>query len=329
VLAATNADLEKRVTEGRFREDLFYRLNVIPLTVPTLRERPEDILTLAEAFLAYFNQTRPKPFLGFTAEGKAALKAHPWPGNVRELRNAVERAVILCSGDRIGSGDLPGRIGPDRTAPAIGDRVPLAEIEEQNIRRILANTASLQEAAEVLGIDQATLWRRHACCSALLFTETVELQKGGSRPMTLKKKLLTGYGVIFILMGLVVAWAGRAHPCHLSERGVHPVFSSAGDLRPAPQPQRRDHVRRQPGGGMGGQSGHFLHGAGGGGPDRGHGVQRAVGGTDRPAGPGLHGGLPEDLGGGLHGGSAGGNNRRAGPPGRGVQPNVRPARPIS
>jgi len=153
------------VADGRFREDLFYRLNVIPLTVPPLRERPEDIPPLAGAFLAHFNGTRPKPLLGFTADGEAALKAHPWPGNVRELRNAVERAVILCGGDRIGPGDLPGRIGADRAgsgrdAPAIGDRVSLAEIEEQHIRRVIAGTGSLQEAADVLGIDQATLWRR-------------------------------------------------------------------------------------------------------------------------------------------------------------------------
>ncbi len=160
IVAATNADLEGRVADGRFREDLFYRLNVIALTVPPLRERPEDIPPLAAAFLAHFSQTHHKPLLAFTAEGEAALKAHPWPGNVRELRNAIERAVILCGGDRIGAGDLPGPIVPDPAGPAIGDRVSLAEIEEQHIRRVIANTGSLQEAADVLGIDQATLWRR-------------------------------------------------------------------------------------------------------------------------------------------------------------------------
>ncbi len=160
IVAATNADLEGRVADGRFREDLFYRLNVISLTVPPLRERPEDIPPLAGAFLAHFSQTNHKPLRGFTAEGEAALEAHPWPGNVRELRNAVERAVILCGGDRIGAGDLPGHIAPARAVPAIGDRLPLAEIEEQHIRRVIADTGSLQEAADVLGIDQATLWRR-------------------------------------------------------------------------------------------------------------------------------------------------------------------------
>ncbi len=160
IIAATNADLEQRVAEGRFREDLFYRLNVIALTVPPLRERPEDILPLAADFLAHFSRANHKPLFGFTAEGEAALKAHPWPGNVRELRNAVERAVILCGGDRIGAGDLPGHIVPDPAGPAIGDRVTLAEIEEQHLRRVIADTGSLQEAADVLGIDQATLWRR-------------------------------------------------------------------------------------------------------------------------------------------------------------------------
>jgi NtrC-family two-component system response regulator AlgB len=85
---------------------------------------------------------------------------HAWPGNVRELRNAIERAVILGSGEDIGKRDLPETIVPAASTPAIGDRVPLSAIEELHIRRIMANTSSLQEAADVLGIDQATLWRR-------------------------------------------------------------------------------------------------------------------------------------------------------------------------
>lgn len=160
ILAATNADLESRVAGGRFREDLFYRLNVIRLTIPPLRERPEDILPLARDFLAHFSRTNHKALLGFTAEAGELLTRHAWPGNVRELRNAVERAAILGTGRWIGRADLPGNIVPAPAVPAIGDRVPLSAVEALHIRRVMASTASLQEAAEVLGIDQATLWRR-------------------------------------------------------------------------------------------------------------------------------------------------------------------------
>lgn len=160
IIAATNVDLQKRVAEGRFREDLFYRLNVISLTVPPLRSRPEDILPLAMDCLAYFGRANRKRMLGFTDEAQLALTSHPWPGNVRELRNAVERAVILSCGDMIGRADLPESVVPADTAPKIGDPVSLAAIEELHIRRVLAASASLQTAADVLGIDQATLWRR-------------------------------------------------------------------------------------------------------------------------------------------------------------------------
>jgi NtrC-family two-component system response regulator AlgB len=160
IIAATNADLEKRVTEGRFREDLFYRLNVISLTVPPLRERPEDIMTLAMDFLTYFDRANHKSILGFTDEAVEMLMGYTWPGNVRELRNAVERAVILGRGEQISQNDLPENVAPGGATPAIGDMVPLSTIEELHIRSVMANTSSLQEAADVLGMDQATLWRR-------------------------------------------------------------------------------------------------------------------------------------------------------------------------
>lgn len=160
VIAATNADIEKRVTEGLFREDLFYRLNVISFTLPPLRERPEDILPLALDFLGYFCRTNHKSILGFSEEASERLGRYAWPGNVRELRNTVERAVILGGGQQISEKDLPENIAPAPSAPAIGDMVPLSALEELHIRRVLANTSSLQEAADVLGIDQATLWRR-------------------------------------------------------------------------------------------------------------------------------------------------------------------------
>jgi len=160
IIAATNADLEQRVNEGGFREDLFYRLNVISLTIPPLRERSEDILPLAMDFLAHFCRVNHKSIIGFSEEAEQSLMRYVWPGNVRELRNTIERAVILGSGQRIGQADFPGNITPADDAPAIGDMVPLATIEELHIRRVMANTSSLQEAADVLGIDQATLWRR-------------------------------------------------------------------------------------------------------------------------------------------------------------------------
>lgn len=160
ILAATNANLEERVAEGRFREDLFYRLNVISLTLPPLRERPEDIMPLAHEFVAFFCRANHKALTGFTEEASSALQSYGWPGNVRELRNAVERAVILGRGERIGKEDLPESLAPLRRSVEVGDKVPLSVIEEQHIRRIIASTSSLQEAADILGIDQATLWRR-------------------------------------------------------------------------------------------------------------------------------------------------------------------------
>ena len=160
IIAATNADLEMRVTRGVFREDLFYRLNVISLTIPPLRERPEDIMALAMEFLTHFCRTNHKMFLGFTGETEVFLLNYPWPGNVRELRNIIERAVILGNGERIGIGDLPGNIVPAAIVPSIGDHVPLSNIEELHIRRVMVSAASLQEAADILGIDQATLWRK-------------------------------------------------------------------------------------------------------------------------------------------------------------------------
>jgi NtrC-family two-component system response regulator AlgB len=160
IIAASNADLERLVTEGRFREDFFYRLNVISLTIPPLRERPEDIMQLAMDFLAYFCRTNHKSILGFTEEASKMLKSYVWPGNVRELRNTIERAVILGCGEEISKNDLPDNIAPASNTPAIGDMAPLSAIEELHIRRVLAKTSSLQEAADVLGMDQATLWRR-------------------------------------------------------------------------------------------------------------------------------------------------------------------------
>jgi two-component system, NtrC family, response regulator AlgB len=160
IIAATNVNLERAVTEGRFREDLFYRLNVIQIEIPPLRERPDDVVVLADKLLAFYGRNNHRFFIGFTEEALQALRQYRWPGNIRELSNVVERAAILCHTDRVGIECLPTTLLPSQMTPNIGDPVTIEKIEEQHIRRILATTKSLQEAADTLGIDQATLWRR-------------------------------------------------------------------------------------------------------------------------------------------------------------------------
>jgi NtrC-family two-component system response regulator AlgB len=160
IMAASNVDMELAVREGRFREDLFYRLNVISIEIPPLRERPEDVAALAERMLAFFGRVNHRSFLGFTPEALQALQRYRWPGNLRELSNVVERAAILCRSDRVGLECLPAGLWPGDPSPRIGDPVTIDKIEEQHIRRVLANSKSLAEAAALLGIDQATLWRR-------------------------------------------------------------------------------------------------------------------------------------------------------------------------
>jgi two-component system, NtrC family, response regulator AlgB len=160
LITATNIDLEQAVAGGRFREDLFYRLNVIQIEIPPLRERQDDIASLARRLLSFFGRANHRLFKGFTDDALQALKGYSWPGNIRELRNVIERAAILCPADTVGSEYLPNGIASDEALPQLGDPVPLKQIEEQHIRRVLASTKSLQDAADVLGIDQATLWRK-------------------------------------------------------------------------------------------------------------------------------------------------------------------------
>jgi NtrC-family two-component system response regulator AlgB len=161
LIAATNRDLEQEVRAGRFREDLFYRLNVIEVTVPPLRQRPTDLLPLAEHLLEHFARRTGKALDGFTPAAREALVRHRWPGNVRELRNVVERGVLLCKGRVLDIGDLPASVispGPGRVG--VGEGVTLEELEVEHIRRVLAGSASLEEAARKLGIDSTTLYRK-------------------------------------------------------------------------------------------------------------------------------------------------------------------------
>ena len=160
MIAATNVDLEAASRDGRFREDLLYRINVVQIDLPPLRERPEDIPDLADRFVAELR--RGKTVDGFTDEAQAALRSYSWPGNVRELRNVIERALILCRGGQIGVEHLPASFASTRADSeiAVGDSVSLDRLEETHIRRVLARAKSLDQAAEILGIDVATLWRR-------------------------------------------------------------------------------------------------------------------------------------------------------------------------
>jgi NtrC-family two-component system response regulator AlgB len=133
---------------------------VIQIVLPPLRERQDDIAPLAERLLQFFGSANHRHLLGFSEEALNALRNHVWPGNIRELRNIVEHAAIMCRGDRVGLEHLPDALRPRSVVTQLGDPVDLETIEEQHIRRVLASVKSLQEAADILGIDQATLWRR-------------------------------------------------------------------------------------------------------------------------------------------------------------------------
>lgn len=165
VIAATNRDLTEGVKEGRFREDLLYRLNVITLELPPLRERPSDVIRLAENYLAFFTNQCGKRLRGFSDKARDALMHSRWPGNLRQLRNAIERAVILSSGEWIEPGDFPAPVGnsidhgtPPRMEP--GAAISLKELEEAHIRGVVDRAKTLEEAARILGIDSATLYRK-------------------------------------------------------------------------------------------------------------------------------------------------------------------------
>ncbi len=158
IIAATNQDLEQLVRDKRFREDLYYRLNVIEIRVPPLRERQSEIIALAEHLIARSAEVHHKPALKLSEEARAALLAYSWPGNVRELRNVIERAVVLSRGDAIALSDLPDRVlgGTRRDDQGL----TLEELERKHIQSVLEQAVTLEEAADMLGINVATLWRK-------------------------------------------------------------------------------------------------------------------------------------------------------------------------
>jgi len=161
VVAATNSDLEELVQENMFRQDLFFRLHVVELYLPPLRERPEDIQLIAENYLAKFSRVNNKMIKGIDDQALDALQAYPWPGNIRELINVIERGTILLKKDRLTLKDLPSHITNYKSeTPGTRNMQTLSEVEKSHIKEVLLHTSSIEEAARVLGIDPATLWRK-------------------------------------------------------------------------------------------------------------------------------------------------------------------------
>jgi len=170
LIAATNKNLEERVKAGSFREDLFFRLRVVEIRLPPLRERPEDIPLLAQTFLREFARENSKSVNQFTADALDLLQRCPWPGNVRELRTAIEHAVVLCRGDKITARDLPpsvrnpGAEAPGSTAsrpPLAGNDLTVKEAEKELITRALKDAKGNRTlAAKKLGISRRNLYRK-------------------------------------------------------------------------------------------------------------------------------------------------------------------------
>ena len=159
VISATNRDLEKAVHENHFREDLYFRLNVVTIDIPPLRERRQDIPLLARYFFNKYSQSMIKPIKDISTEAMEVITNYEWPGNVRELRNVIERAIVVCEGDKITSDDLsfPFR---SRAKQIVSDD-SLESIEQSHIERILNRTNwQISQAAEILKIDRTTLYNK-------------------------------------------------------------------------------------------------------------------------------------------------------------------------
>jgi NtrC-family two-component system response regulator AlgB len=161
VVTATNRNLDEDIKAGRFREDLLFRLNVVEVVVPALRERAEDILPMARRFLGFFahNLGRRDPEISKAAE--EVLQAHDWPGNVRELRNTIERALILWPAQVLEPEAFPERMRAGRpVGPQIGGDFSLEAVEREHIQKVMARCKTLETAVAILGIDASTLWRK-------------------------------------------------------------------------------------------------------------------------------------------------------------------------
>ena len=171
LVAATNRDLEAMVHEGSFRQDLYYRLNVISITLPPLRERSADIAELAQRLLKRFAANHRRPAQRFSEASAQLMRAYPWPGIVRELQNVVERAAILCSGEVVEPNHLAiadaGGGGEPSAVQSSGGDLSLEELERFHIRQVLARTDTLDAAAKILGIDASTLYRKRKASGLL------------------------------------------------------------------------------------------------------------------------------------------------------------------
>ncbi len=151
VIAATNRDLKKRVAEGLFREDLYFRLNVIAVEMPPLRSRDGDLIRFAEHYEKFFAEQCGRKLEGLSPEAVACIRAYAWPGNLRELRNAIERAVILAKRDKLFPEDFPAELRGQNAAanadgenlPQVGSLISLEKLEEAHLRKILEQTPSL------------------------------------------------------------------------------------------------------------------------------------------------------------------------------------------
>jgi DNA-binding NtrC family response regulator len=160
IIAATNRDLRKAALEGKFREDLFYRLNVIPVVVPPLRQRREDIPLLVEHFVERLAVEMKKRIDGVSADAMNALMVHDWPGNVRELRNVLERGAVVCTGTVIQLNDL-GLPSKADAAPRPGTLASLEEVEKRHVAAVLGHTGgNVSQSARILGIDRVTLYNK-------------------------------------------------------------------------------------------------------------------------------------------------------------------------
>ena len=161
IVAATNRNLDEAVRAGQFREDLLFRLNVVEITVPSLRERREEILPLAQSFLGFFARAARRSPQQLSPEAERAFLAYGWPGNIRELRNAIERAVILSPAQILQPQAFPERIAQTATTvPQLGADFTVEQVEREHILRVLARTRTQEEAAHLLGVDASTLWRK-------------------------------------------------------------------------------------------------------------------------------------------------------------------------
>jgi transcriptional regulator with PAS, ATPase and Fis domain len=158
LVAATNKNLESMTAEEKFREDLYYRINVFSITIPPLRERREDVPLLADYFLKKFTRSMNRRIESIAPATIQLLLNYDWPGNVRELQNAIERAVLVCKTPSIEPVDLPVRVNDARNAPT---GKLLAEIEQQHIKRMLEEAGwNVYRASRLLGIDRVTLYNK-------------------------------------------------------------------------------------------------------------------------------------------------------------------------